>query len=683
MKRWRIEDSKIVIEDEGTIYTPDARLIYRHFFSDLSDEEAAEYSNSLPDLVGELRISRAPAKIALNIRSDGEGNLLAFLGAIACDKFVDLDGSVNHFIDESKTWYPIDSTIFNEARKWLSGLGIVSGNPITIRQYLEVQRQSFLPIEIMLANDCDAIGTARNMGERYLQANTLRADLYPYQKDGIAYLLHIYQQQLGCILADEMGLGKTLQVIGVFAAVHSPKVTRFLVICPSSLLENWRRELSKFTPQLTVCLHTGSTRFGVKRWLEEFDVVVTSYETLVRDEFLFCSINWSIVVLDEAQAIKNPEAIRTICVKRLPRATSIAVSGTPLENKVEDIWSIADFVIPGMLGSLEEFQSEYPNVVQDAMVLGSRIAPIMLRREVSSVADDLPDKIEIPQAVMMTQVEASLYEDLRQSAAGEINKKTGYGEIIKLRMFCAHPSLVYAGTEYELSDSNKLSRLLEILSAVKAGKEKALVFASFQGALDLLKYECERLFKSAFFDVIDGRVQVAERQVIIDCFTEYQGFGVLFLNPRAAGVGLNIVAANHVIHYTPEWNPAVTAQATARAYRRKQKKPVTIHHLYYSDSIEEAIYNVSYAKRDLADAAVQANEADIEPMVLANAISLSPLAMFMEEALSKQVVKKLSKNDLGLTGSHQAGILVPRVDEILNFFPFLTEIKKPTNEIDS
>ena len=343
------------------------------------------------------------------------------------------------------------------------------------------------------------------------------------------------------------------------------------------------------------------------------------------DEELLAQIHWNVMALDEAQAIKNPEALRTCAVKRITRRVSIAITGTPLENRIDDLWSLADFALPGLLGDLNAFQTEFGNVLEDAARLAPVVAPLLLRRKVLDVAQDLPERIEVPQALQMSLSLAETYEALRKQTLEEFGPAGGLVATTRLRMLCAHPSLVGSWHPDPSMEMPKYARTVELLDEIFSVGEKALVFSTYQAIADLFMDDMPKRFPDGFFRFIDGRIEGLERQAIVDDFFAHDGYGALFLNPKAAGSGLNITAANHVIHYNPEWNPALTAQASARSYRRKQTRPVTIHHLFYVQTIEEVIRDVAAFKQELAGEAVTGHDGRVDTLAIANALQISPL----------------------------------------------------------
>ena len=303
---------------------------------------------------------------------------------------------------------------------------------------------------------------------------------------------------------------------------------------------------------------------------------------------------------------------------------SIAVTGTPIENKLTDLWSIADFALPGALGSIETFESEFDNTHEDAARLAPLAAPILLRRRVVDVAADLPPRIDIPQPIEMPEQMATHYEAIRQETLAEFPKSGALVALTRLRMFSTHPQLVMPWASDPTYQMPKFARLIEILEEIFSTGEKALIFSTYNAMADLIVNHAIKRFPNSFLDFIDGRVEVAERQAIVDRFAKYRGHGALVLNPKAAGTGLNITAANHVIHYNPEWNPAVEDQATARAYRRKQTRPVTVHHLFFANTVEEVMVDRLHFKRGLAEQAGTGNKGDLDAVDLLRALAVSP-----------------------------------------------------------
>jgi SNF2 family DNA or RNA helicase len=419
----------------------------------------------------------------------------------------------------------------------------------------------------------------------------LNASLYPYQQVGYRALKGLSDGGIGALLADEMGLGKTIQAIALLVALRP---SRSIAVVPASLLENWSRELHQFAPTLSVFVHAGTHRPGLINGLDGFDIILTTYETVVSDIAMLSDTIWDLVILDEAQQIRNPMSQRSIAVKRLPRRLGLVVTGTPVENSLRDLWSLSEFVLPSLLGRLPDFQENYPDDFAAAVRLGEIISPITIRRSVAQVAADLPQKVEIQTALRLGDRERVAYAEIEQS-------RNAFEANTALRVICAHAASDSTMTTADFSMTPKVQHLTGLLEEVFERSEKALVFSSFSNTLARLQSHLDDVFRQAHFRIIDGSTPITDRQLIIDQFSKSPHPGALILNPKAAGVGLNITAANHVIHFNPEYNPAVTSQATARAFRRKQELPVFVHHLYYVETLEETAIRISHAKRMVAN----------------------------------------------------------------------------------
>lgn len=453
----------------------------------------------------------------------------------------------------------------------------------------------------------------------------ITAELYPYQQSGWWWLRFIIQEKLGGLLADEMGLGKTLQII---CALRDPgdemDLGCSLVLAPGSLLENWVREITKFCPDLRTLKHHGIDRTGSPFDLLDYDVVVTSYDSAVRDLSLLKMVEWETVILDEAQNIRNPVALRTKSVKELRRRVGIAVTGTPVENRLRDLWSIIDFALPGYLGNLDDFEKSYDGI-NGATKLEPIITPLILRRSVKEVAQDLPERIDITEILELDENEAGIYEEIREEILEEYKASATLVTLVKLRQFCSHPILLERNSSLQVDKFTKYKRLTELLGEIFSLDEKVLVFTSYTKMADIISDYASSHY-GAISATLDGRLEIRCRQRIIDQFSEHMGPGVLVLNPRTGGSGLNITAANHVIHYNPEWNPAVEDQASARAFRRGQERPVTIRRLIFANTVEELIEERLERKRGIAEKAILGVEGKTDDYVdIMSALERSPL----------------------------------------------------------
>jgi len=632
---WRVLDGLLVLDRDGIVSVPSAATIFNHALRS-PDPELAPIGSSAPSSQLALKFSAYPGELRIEIHSEtapeagaprSPAPRLRVAATLDGDMLAELTSkqlSAGHFVADG-CWYPLapDQAALVEGR--LREIGAEPGAQLSLRQYLELRRSSSVTSLVRDLTGESIVPPDRAERESREPEPALHG-LYPYQRDGLRWLCFVHDERIGGILADEMGLGKTVQIIALLLSRPHSALRPALIVGPTSILENWKRELQKFAPSLRALIHRGAERTGFPAVLRDVDVVVTSYDTMVRDSPLLRQVNWSVVILDEAQAIKNPDAQRTRIAKRLPRDVSVAVTGTPMENRLADLWSLTDFVLPGYLGDVRDFEKEYSNDAHGGARLASLLSPLMLRRRVADVASDLPERIDIPNVIDMPESEARHYEALRSGIESEYGAGVTLAALTKLRMFCTHSALLDPSVSDLAAASQKYTRLLEILEEVRDSGEKALVFTAYQRMIDLLVTDLPaRLGVPTSF--IDGRTAVDERQSLIDQFSASDRPSVLALNPRAAGVGLNITAATHVLHYTLEWNPAIEDQASARAHRRGQTRPVTIHRLFYADTVEEVIEQRLNRKRALAEAAVTGTDASSDEYEdLMRAIRASPPA---------------------------------------------------------
>ncbi|OMD26980.1 hypothetical protein BJP48_21455 [Paenibacillus odorifer] len=634
MNVWRISEKNILYieKDNGEFYFPNSKDIFLSEFKSIFPIKNCYMEKPSVDL-GLLKFSKFPLVLELVVtREIVEGNKTEFIRLfLQCNNkkenfSIDLaEIDDKDYIIIQNIWYPFEQGAVNEMWTLLKLANISSLGRISLKQYLILRNNAPYLINDIALKDQDSTYFEKNIINSEDCIPFFIGKLYPYQFQGYRWLKMVSEEDAGCILADEMGLGKTAQIIALLSNEKDTMTIPSLVIAPVSLLENWKREVNKFAPEIKTVVHQGNNRTGFFHELQMFDLVITTYDTVLRDLSMLQMLSWNLVVLDEAQAIKNPHAKRSKAVKQIPRRASIAVTGTPIENRLIDLWSITDFAFPGYLGTLRDFEMKYTEDVIGAQSLESMISPIMLRRKVQEVAKDLPPKINIPQVLQMNDAEARQYEMLRQRIIDEYGKNASLISLIKLRMFCSHPMLQM--DEYvDPSHFMKYQRMLEIIEEIAINNEKVLIFTSFTRMSDIIVSDLSERY-GFFCEFIDGRVAVDERQHKIDAFSNEKGPAVLVLNPRAAGAGLNITAANHVIHYTLEWNPAVEDQASARSYRRGQERPVNIYRLFYANTVEEAIDIRLDRKRQLSETAIIGNDgilSDYEDIL--QALSMTPIS---------------------------------------------------------
>lgn len=525
------------------------------------------------------------------------------------------------------TWYPLSPDTLEELGRLLSSPAITEAGQVTsLRGLLDLKAAAVAGAAV---SDNTSSGTREAIRLAAGEAGDpegVIATLYPYQSDGWKWLRFVVREQLGGLLADEMGLGKTLQIISVLSDPGTGShLTKALVVAPGSLLENWARELKKFAPHLKVLKHQGADRTGRAADLAAYDVIVASYDTVSRDLPMLRMVEWEVVILDEAQNIKNPDAARTKAVKRLNRKVGLAMTGTPVENSLVDLWSILDFAVPGYLGEAGDFRTSFTEDVDGAARLEPLVTPLMLRRTVAEVATDLPERIDIPEVLELTEEEAQEYERIRQDILREYGSAGTLVSLMALRQYCTHPGLLNEAAMNASWQFSKFERLKEILREIAMLGEKALVFTSFNEMADLIASHVSGQM-GLFAGTLNGELPTDERQALIDRFFAVEGSGVMILNPRAGGAGLNITAANHVIHYNLEWNPALEDQASARAHRRGQTKPVTVRRLYCAGTVEEAVNDRVQRKRSISEVAIIGVEgADDDYQDVVAALARSPL----------------------------------------------------------
>ncbi len=597
---WSVENGELGLLRNGSHQRLTADEIFAAVF------EGSEGVIATPD---ELSFSSVPAslfaELTYNPARGGSGLTLSFFAESGNEstQVVSITTGPDHVLIK-QIWFALAHGAREELAEELDKAGIADAGPLTLRQYLHLRKRCSDALWLIDRTGSD-IHPGIDTSPQHGTPNFVLATLYPYQEAGWRWLSYIHQEGLGAILGDEMGLGKTLQIITLLASPHRADVAPSLIVCPSTLMENWRRELARFAPQIETFIHQGSDRTGNYRELSQHDVVITSYDTAVRDGSLFRMLEWQLLVLDEAQAIKNPDTKRAKSVKQLRRRVGIAVTGTPIENKLRDLWSLIDFALPDYLGSLEVFEQTFSDDLAGARQLEPLVSPLMLRRRVAEVAQDLPEKIIIPQTLVLSESEAEEYERIRKQTLEEYGRAGSLVALTRLRMFCAHPFLL-EDANWTVSQSlsfSKYQRLLEILDEIFASGEKCILFTTYNRLASFVKQTVRERY-GFFAETINGETAITERQNIVDSFSAVRGAGILALNPRAAGAGLNITAATHVIHYNLEWNPAIEDQASARAYRRGQDRPVTIHRLYYAETVEEVIDERLTRKRELSETAV-------------------------------------------------------------------------------
>ncbi len=451
----------------------------------------------------------------------------------------------------------------------------------------------------------------------------LKATLRPYQEQGLAWLRFIHEINSGGVLADDMGLGKTIETIALLLSLKAEKkdeALRALIVAPTSVVTNWVREIERFGPTLSTALWHGAARKEQADGLENSNVIITSYALLRRDIDLLKELRLDYVILDEAQAIKNAASATAQAAKELNAERRLALTGTPIENRLSEIWSIFDFVSPNLLGTLAKFEERYARPIEQgqsdkAARLRAVIHPFILRRTKIEVAKDLPPKLEVDKLIDMVPDQRAIYlqvlREVRAQVMGEVEKQ-GMAKaqlhilagLTKLRQAACDPRLLGLPRAFSHDDSGKLAALRELVDEVESGGHKVLIFSQFVSMLKLIAQALDE--DKIRYEYLDGSTM--DRPERIDRFQADPTIPVFLISLKAGGSGLNLTAADTVIHFDPWWNPAVEDQASDRAHRIGQKKVVTVYRLVAAGTIEEKILQLKQRKKDLVNSVLSEDQ---------------------------------------------------------------------------
>jgi len=536
-------------------------------------------------------------------------NLIFFKG-----QWVEVDQ--NKLSDLLSKWKTVARSVkdggvtFAEGMRWLAGVGgaVADGDSPEGQSYTRVISGKWLKetLESMRSPQ-----VSRKI-EQTLKMN-LMTELRPYQSQGVSWLNSLHQMQLGAVLADDMGLGKTIQVLSLLLLKQQSglKSAPALLIIPASLIGNWKSEMVRFTPSLKYWIAHPSGNGTAMPVYDDMDVVITTYGSVARLPWLL-EKDWGLIILDEAQAIKNPSAKQTKAIKALKAKNRIILTGTPIENHLSDLWSLFDFVSPGLLGSAKDFDGFIKRKTKsgESPYAGLRnlLRPYILRRLKTdkSVISDLPDKTELKTYCALTKGQAVLYQQSVDSLSREIHEVDGIQRrgvilsyLMRFKQICNHPAQFVKDGNFSSTDSGKFLRLKEICEIISEKQEKVLVFTQFKEMTGPLADFLQSIFGKQGL-ILHGGTPVKKRPEMVEAFQKDDGPPYFVLSLKAGGTGLNLTAASHVIHFDRWWNPAVENQATDRAFRIGQKHNVLVHKFICKGTLEEKIDALIESKQNMS-----------------------------------------------------------------------------------
>lgn len=611
------------------------------YWGDLEDKYQAEFTQSFKQRLAKLPEVDIQTEV-IEERNGYNINISIKAGHASEKEISQSLATGRHYVESRGKTYLIRESRLKQLRKAQRQLSLDFNAPLLHRGHYRVPYQRAAEVEDPLAAlnpNFEPPATWRQRSQALKDLSKLPAPpisseldkiLRPYQKIGVAWLYHLFNNNLGGILADEMGLGKTLQALTLLWAlkaerssseksqrgspseVSRPSVS--LIVCPASLVENWRREAAKFTPELKVFVNHGSNRLADAAHAATYDLIITSYGTLIRDQELMASIDLLCVFGDEAQHIKNRRTQNAKAITALQTQGRFLLTGTPVENSIQDLMSLLDFIMPGGWKPVpggargDERRWHERRVMEQA-------APYILRRSKQAVATELPEKIEQVLFIEMTDEQKRVYDQARRDAETEIAQLEESGahegairmktltQLLRLRQTCCDPRLV--DPQLPADVSAKLGSFNELLQEALDGQHRILIFSQFVSLLSLLREELDA--QQTPYCYLDGSTR--NRMAEVDRFNQSEDIPLFLISLKAGGTGLNLTAADTVVHFDPWWNPAAEAQATDRAHRIGQTKVVTSYKLIVSDSVEEKVLLMQRQKRKLLEDIFEASEA--------------------------------------------------------------------------
>ena len=509
-----------------------------------------------------------------------------------------------------------DGLSFSEGMRLLAGM---SADLTTSENIEHLQDWSMVQASGALAELLEKIRQPETIQKKVLD-DELKATLRPYQETGANWLYFLTELGLGACLADDMGLGKTLQVITLLLRQKKKQLNRpSLLVLPASLLANWRSEIRRFAPSISALFYHSAfdgLQTPINDDLSTYDLVITTYGTLQHQNWI-CETNWHLIILDEAQAIKNPTSTQTKLVKTLKGHSRIALTGTPIENRLGDLWSLYDFICPGLLGSstrFKQFIKSMSNSNTSYAPLRQLVQPYMLRRLKTDklIIADLPDKTEMNVWCDLTKEQLKLYTHavhdmtraLEKTEEGIQRRGIVLAYLTRFKQICNHPGQLLGDKDYLDKRSGKFERLANLCEEIASRFEKVLIFTQYREMTAPIAHFLEKCFGVPGL-VLHGGTPIAQRKKLVDRFQDVKGPPFFVLSLKAGGTGLNLTAANHVIHFDRWWNPSVENQATDRAFRIGQKRNVLVHKLITKGTIEEKIDRLIIDKVSLASDILQ------------------------------------------------------------------------------
>jgi non-specific serine/threonine protein kinase len=544
---------------------------------------------------------------------ESTGGLVALKG-----KWVEVDPE--KLKEALKHWKDVERDVRKEGISFFEGMRLLSGANLGDEAKSDRQTAVLEWTGLTAGPELDAVLNGLRLPETQQEQAPpgLRAELRPYQRTGYGWLRFIARLGLGACLADDMGLGKTIQVISLLLDLKRDGTkSASLLVVPASLIANWKSELAKFAPDLSFAVvHPSETGPDAEKVgahsADSFDLIVTTYGMLVRTEWMR-QHRWRLAILDEAQAIKNSGTRQTRAAKELSAQSRIAMTGTPIENRLSDLWSLFDFLNPGLLGSAKQFSAFVKRLQSPPEPsfepLRNLVRPYILRRLKTDkrVISDLPDKSEVNAWCALSKHQAALYQhavhdlacQLESAEEGIQRRGIVLSQLMRLKQICNHPAQATGTGDYAADRSGKFRRLAEIAEEIASRQEKVLVFTQFREITEPLAEYLATLFGQPGL-VLHGGTSVKQRKELVDRFQQEDGPPFFVLSIKAGGTGLNLTAASHVIHFDRWWNPAIENQATDRAFRIGQKKNVLVHKFICRGTVEERIDEMIAQKSQIA-----------------------------------------------------------------------------------